>query len=487
MRRVRIDSKNLMIIYLTIQPTPRRARCFQLSQIRCIRKIPARNRMDQDILSSDSHGESPSVAHPPHPFTVPGTSSPVLETLLQTNRPPTDEERETILDSMANIAAQSQAVEEQISEMTAQIAALHACVEQAEHRLQLLRDAEADHQRVFAPFRRLPEDVLRSIGVACVHGYIPKLSFGYRPPMPYILLQICSALRRVALATPRIWAAMSIEILRVPSELRDPYAVLGRRAIEWFGRAGALGLTVVVDDVINGRDPDESNVFFDALLSFSPRWREFRFMSFRRALAVPLIRVAALTPADVPQLQSVSLSCMRPIIHSVLRRSQFLLTSTLRHLECPSQMFPVNWAVLTSITLRWETANEIGQVLQQTKCLEFCDIIVHHLLDEHCAHSINLPFLKTLIFAEETRDMKDVPGSQLYSMLEAITAPILEIFTNDTHSCDLSLSDFLERSPHIRELYLLYSKQDNLFRTRWNFSATARHSPYSSFVPPGGS
>ncbi len=38
-----------------------------------------------------------------------------------------------------------------------------------------------------------------------------------------------------------------------------------------------------------------------------------------------------------------------------------------------------------------DTKSEIGRILQQTKCLEFCDIIAHRS-DEHYAHTINLPF-----------------------------------------------------------------------------------------------
>ena len=79
-------------------------------------------------------------------------------------------------------------LEAQTSEMKANIDALPVefQVEQAENKLRRLREEEADHRRVLAPFRNLPEDVLREIGIACVQGDIPELSFSHTP-MPYMI------------------------------------------------------------------------------------------------------------------------------------------------------------------------------------------------------------------------------------------------------------------------------------------------------------
>ena len=288
-------------------------------------------------------------------------------------------------------------------------------------------------------------------------------------------------MRHVTLTTPRLWASMSVDLGRIPYNLPEPYAVLAQRAIEWFGRAGALGLTVVVQDasclyaLYHDSDPDPTSIFFDALFSYSTRWKEFQFTSRCQALPPPITRISTLTAADVPLLQSVSL-CLGNNKYSTLRDSKFLLIPTLRHvtLEHAFHIFTVDWAVLTSITLRCDTANETGQILQQTNCLEFCDIRVAHRLDEHYPHDIILPFLKTLIFIEETCNTEDIAGAGFHTLLEAITAPILEIFEDYTQFFDLSLSNFLKRSPHIRELSLLYCKQDNLFTETIGF---LRHCP----------
>ncbi|KJA14561.1 hypothetical protein HYPSUDRAFT_150215, partial [Hypholoma sublateritium FD-334 SS-4] len=112
---------------------------------------------------------------------------------------------------MAPTNANLKDVDAQISDMMAHIQALKAQVEQAETKLQRLRDEEAailetfaDHRRIFSPFRNLPEDVLREICLqACVEGDMPTLSYGRRSPgLPYILAQICSEMRHIALTTP---------------------------------------------------------------------------------------------------------------------------------------------------------------------------------------------------------------------------------------------------------------------------------------------
>ena len=113
--------------------------------------------------------------------------------LLKTNRPPTEEEKAIVVESMAPADAKLEAINSQISEQMAHVEALQLQVEQAKIKLDRLREERAavlgtlaDRDRVFSPFRNLPEDVLREICIACLQGDIPELSYGHTP-MPYIL------------------------------------------------------------------------------------------------------------------------------------------------------------------------------------------------------------------------------------------------------------------------------------------------------------
>ena len=401
---------------------------------------------------------------------------------------------------MAPTNAKLKDVDDKISDQIAHIEALQLQAEQAKIKLDRLREERAavletfaDYRRFCSPFRNLPEDVLREICIACVQFGVPELSYGHTP-MPYILSQTCGGMRHVALNTPIIWAAMSVNIrkgiqFQSIKVYEQVYAILARRAIEWFERAGALALSVIIEDAdylyttFNTSNSDPTCLLFDALLRFSTRWKEFEFISLRQAVPKPLIRIASLTASDVPMLQSVSICLPHFLPNSAFEDSELLRISSLRRLtlSCVVRIFAVNWAVLTSITINGDTANQIGRVLQETRCLQFCNIVVHDS-DEHYAHKINLPVLKTLIITNSNYDQY---SPAIHSILEAITAPILEIFENNIEFLDLSLVDFIKRSPHIRKLSLICVDND---KSLMNTTQLLRHCPSLStlFLWPRG-
>ncbi len=430
--------------------------------------------MDQDILSGELYVYSWLV----HFINALSPATSVLKTLLKTNRPPTEQEEAIIVESMAPTNAKLKDIDGQISNVIAHIESLKLLVEQAENKLHCLREEQtaildtlSDHRRVFSAFRRLPEDVLREICTTCVHGSIPEL-YHYRAQMPYILSQICSGMRHAAWTTPVIWASMSVNIGNMVrgriESIEDRFAFVAQRAVEWFERTGGLPLTLTISDGSDYYLFDDSNskadptsILFNTLLIYSSRWKEIYFISDSPAAALssPMRRLAvAMTAADVPQLQSVSLYFPPPVFTPGLNESGLLRVPTLRHVTLQNciQKFTVNWAVITSITLRGDTKNYIGRTLQQTKCLVFCDIVVHPL-DEHYSHQINLPFLKTLIISQGNH-LESSPRA--HSILGSVTAPILEILDTCIEYVDLSLPGFLKRSPSIGKLYLRYFDQD---------------------------
>ncbi|KJA19052.1 hypothetical protein HYPSUDRAFT_204962 [Hypholoma sublateritium FD-334 SS-4] len=417
--------------------------------------------MDQTALSSDS----------------------VLEMLLKTNRPPTDQEKAIIRESMGPAQAKLEVVETQISDTIAHIQALKAQVERAETKLQRLHEEEAvilesfaDHRRVSSPFRNIPEDVLREICIACVADDIPKLYYRARTASPYVLAQICSGLRNIALTTPRIWASMRVQLggfdCDNPAGYDREYSILARRAIKWFGRAGKLALTVCIEDVrsayanFEGADSG-SIILFDALLSYSTRWEELRFNSNCTVACTPMLRIAALTAVDVPLLRSVSIHLDFLLSDPVFHDSKFLTIPSLKRVTLKVntvQIVAFDWANLTSVTLHGATPQHpslstgaIASILQQTRSLVFCDIAVGWNHSEHYHSTISLPLLKTLILKEH---VSNINSSGAPSILDLIVTPLLQIFRICGTFLDLSLSDFLKRSPLIRKLSLPYSKED---------------------------
>ncbi len=363
---------------------------------------------------------------------------------------------------MAPTNAKLKIVEGKISDTMDHIEALKLQVEQAEIQMQRLQEEKAailetfaDHRRVFTPFRKLPEDVLREISVACVQSSgIPELSSQSNDPtpMPYLLGQVCRGLRHVAWTTPSIWASIHVGIWEGDSKLA-PWAK------EWLDRAGGLALTLKIQ--LHGDGSDPCSMLFDVLLSFSTRWREIDITSWSSDIPPSMIRIAALTAADLPLLQSISLCFHGFRSNIVLNDSELLKLPTLRHvsLDKASRVFTVNWPILTSITLSLRnTSSDIGRILQKTPYLEFCDIIVSFSAERH-AHEISLPCLKNLKVVTKGTRYPDPSGA--HSILEAITAPILEILETCSEFFDLSLPKFVKKSPHICKLSFSYHSGDN--------------------------
>ncbi|KJA17155.1 hypothetical protein HYPSUDRAFT_206426 [Hypholoma sublateritium FD-334 SS-4] len=165
--------------------------------------------------------------------------------------------------------------------------------------------------RHLSPFLRLPLDVIREIFAACLNPETnPTMS---KKEAPTLLTQISSGLRRVALATPELWAAIHIPIIGgVPPQISDiAQSVMDKRSEgvkEWLlRRSGNLPLRVSVRratqyDVYS--KPTYvllKNDIIDVVLSCCSRWRDVFFSISDKAL---LPWLAELSPEDVPLLQS---------------------------------------------------------------------------------------------------------------------------------------------------------------------------------------
>lgn len=388
-----------------------------------------------------------------------------------------------------------------IFETTAHIHALQWELSRAEFRLQFLRKEEAailetakDHRSVISAIRILPEDVLRQILIACVEDEKPPI-LSYRPiiPLPYRLAQISSGFRRIALSTPIIWASMDVQFDPFYYEnlnTRD-YSILAHMATEWFGRAGGLPLTVFIDCPSRSPSPhtnteygesDPSNILFDALFSFSARWRQIQFNYSDDRFSMRVLRIVTLKAADVPILQSVSLCLDCSIPTSVLSNTALFNTPTLRCVSLKTnnlRQIPVNWTDLTAISLREKlyssdnsySKNELTRIFRETKCLVSCDIVVGppHLGEEIILEKTTLPFLKILHITERASRLRPTVLPESPSLLDLLSAPILAELHIYEGFFELSLLNFLQRTPNISELDLPYLKDDKFLESTLAF------------------
>lgn len=410
----------------------------------------------------------------------------VIERLLNTNRPPTDEERAIVQESLSPTEAELKAIESQISYAEAHIQALKLQIEETESKLQRLRqektalwEASADHRRVLSSFKNLPEDVIREILIEYVDlgEYVPSLFYG-GTSVPYQLAQISSGLRFIALTTPAIWATMGVYVNRYyydDIERTTPvYLALAAKAIEWLDRAGGHDLYIVIQDATPSYErpedmlSDPSMILFDTILRYSTRFQTLQFYSkcLQDEPSPPIVPIAALTALEVPKLTKLVLqieSGISAFLHSPIFSVPKLRRMTL-DTEWPEfaphpalSQFPVNWASLTSLTIgggnsdldRVSSLGEIMEVLRQTKYLVYCDITVRPAWEhEHTLPKVNLPHLETLFVDDRTA------STVRCNIFDLIDVPMLCSLKRCARYISRSLVNFFKRSPTIQVLYL---------------------------------
>ncbi len=150
----------------------------------------------------------------------------------------------------------------------------------------------------------------------------------------------------------------------------------------------------------------------------------------------------------------------------MLSSNEFLTIPTLKHVSLETddvRKFAVNWATLTAISLRGKSfrtshsKSEVAKILQQTKCLVSCDIVVWARSKEQTdLDKISLPFLETLRINESHIRLAPATSPEAPSLLDHLIAPKLSELNILGKFLELSLINFLERSPNILKLDLPY-------------------------------
>ena len=341
----------------------------------------------------------------------------------------------------------------------------------------------AYHCRTLSSFQNMPDNVLREICLAFIGPEMPLLIPSFLP-LPYTLMQISSGIRRIVLTTPSIWASINIRLDSSSRVDKLCYAALVCEASKWFERANGLSLSISVEDVsdrlywkLRNAELDPANVLLDFLFSYSTRWKSICF----HCPEVPIManRIAALSAVSVPLLQSISLCFVDLSNTPPFINSTFLSIPTLKHLTLDTfwfsiSEFTVDWALLTSLTLRGRSydghlsARDIRRILRQAKCLTFCDITVGEVLPISADNpgKIDLPFLKILHINEGLRTMDS-------GILSLIHAPNLRIFRL-RGIFNTSTSTFFKRSPKIQELSLCFSPYE---KSLLNLAESLYHCP----------
>ncbi|KAJ7500313.1 hypothetical protein B0H11DRAFT_1997069 [Mycena galericulata] len=212
--------------------------------------------------------------------------------LLSSNTAPSDVECEAIRQFLSGLQRNFAALTEEISRMQSVLSDL---ADQCER----LRESIDTHRALVSLARRLPEDVIREIFLACLPSWRNAVMSSGEAPL--LLGQVCSSWRKIAFSTPQLWTALHVVVPNA-SRLR-----LMSGAVEaWLTRSGTFPLSLTLA-VSKACEPGSDNIatMIDVLANFSRRWKRVKITLSPRTILTPLTN---LHPSDVPILESIALT-----------------------------------------------------------------------------------------------------------------------------------------------------------------------------------
>ncbi|KAJ7245480.1 hypothetical protein C8J57DRAFT_1725203 [Mycena rebaudengoi] len=222
------------------------------------------------------------------------------------------------------------------------------------------------------PAFSLPNELISEIFIHFLPIYprCPPLSGKHSPDA---LTRICRKWRAIALSTPALWRAISLEYDKVDM------------IKAWLHRSGRLPLSLQSDS--HTCDEDE---ILEAIFFHRARWEHVSLEIHPTRLPVPSLE------GPLPLLRELELHISaqpNTAIPLTFNEVPQLTTVTLWDFPYPTNLLP--WSQLTSLTLIAESPAECTPVLQQTPGLVYCELI---LIGNHIPPSdIILPRLETLV------------------------------------------------------------------------------------------
>ncbi|KAF7305703.1 hypothetical protein HMN09_00723500 [Mycena chlorophos] len=307
---------------------------------------------------------------------------------LGSNYCPTDNEALEIKDLISETKPQLTLLDTQIAALENSLAVLRA----ERQRVSGFIDA---HQALLSPIRRLPDDLIREICVACC---IPteRNCVLSSSEAPILLGRVCSSWRAISLATPQLWARLYLPepifqgVLRVSDKRRFEQRIAAAR--QWLARSGQCPLAITLvgcnQRTLAARE-FTSTRFIELVMEFAARWQDIRLIIDTASLR----KLATLQAVDVPVLRSLYMSYYREDFNEETQSlgrattpqcSSFIAFSGNGVMNLP--VLPIRWQQLTHLALeivlfmadRDGRVNSAGllDVLRRCPRLEFAKLIL---------------------------------------------------------------------------------------------------------------
>ncbi|KAF7367728.1 hypothetical protein MSAN_00836700 [Mycena sanguinolenta] len=378
---------------------------------------------------------------------LPNAVSPFADK-LGTNDVPSDEEIAHLRDFLVGPTEQLAKIQAQIDEMELVVGQLKA------KRESLQTDIDA-HKALISPMRRVPEDVLREIFVACLPTtHIAVIDIA---EAPLLLGRICKRWRVVAYSTPMLWTSIHIAPLRSCGDrgMAGFFPQLQPVIEQWLERGTPRPLTVsLVERDCIWSDPE---FYATSLLrNFLHRLSHLSLCGDIRLL-LPLLRLG---PESLPLLENIYIIATGTVPFTEYPDAMNLLqlpsitTMTLRVMANPLSL-PLKWSQLTDLSLQCSrysldsTFDGVAalEVLRRCPSLFRCQLVLNSSRDDASLTSnaslITLPSLHSLFLGETNSWSTKFP--RLYGSC-------IGVFINTNHFTQPGLLELLQSFPLICHL-----------------------------------
>ncbi|KAJ7698025.1 hypothetical protein B0H17DRAFT_1177467 [Mycena rosella] len=321
-----------------------------------------------------------------------------FENILHTNTVPSDADCVRIRDFLTG-------PRREVAYLSNEISRMDKIIQDLAHKRDVLAEFINAHLAMVSPARRLPDDIVRDIFVACLPSQRNPLIISDESPL--LLCQICRAWRQLALTTPRLWASVHAVIPNQPKVLK-----LAEILTEWLNRSGVLPLSISVVFSKSWTGADAALPVLTRLISFSPRWQHIQFTFPNHTLFASF---GVVCPRDVPMLQSMTAHGIEKRVRWVDHTDRpvdsykflsFLNNPSLRSvvIACGPNLdqLPLPWAHLTSLVVEEGciSCDDAIAILRQCSALEKCALMIGPLEPTTDAKTpIDLPNLHQLTIA----------------------------------------------------------------------------------------
>ncbi|KAJ7153934.1 hypothetical protein C8R43DRAFT_443439 [Mycena crocata] len=378
----------------------------------------------------------------------------------------TQRELASLSAELASLAAEQAHLEERIGQLTARRHEINHAIE--------LQAA------LIAPIRRIPDDVIQDIFLACLPTHRNAVMATSEAPL--ILCRICSAWRALALATPRIWAS-----LHIPLAFSIEKSPRTQAIVEWLVRSASCPLSLSIcsnpADIFSGAaEPLSTNssyrehsLLLETLARSAPRWRDIMLSDLPRSYSRKLCASTA------PLLQVVRIKDDS----GVAQWSKLCSVSNVRTLDLqvefasePTLIVPVlSHITHLSIAAHGGSWGPLGisgilalGILQNLKQLVSLKIRILDL-PVPSGHT-SLPVLKSLELHSSQTDVERLLENIIMPALLHLFVDVMEL-SNPTPSTWLSSrwATFSQHSPLVQnlEFTLISFTRDTLRQTLQNF------------------